>query len=382
MHRLLQLIEIISVIGTISSIAYYLLSLYSARTFLRVVRPPRLSTFPPVTILKPLKGTDPEMYESFRSHCLQDYGEYEIIFGVSDPNDPAIVEVQRLQTEFAGRNIRLINCDNILGANVKISNLVQMLSSARYDHLVVNDSDIRVPADYLQNVIAPLTDPSTGLVTCLYRAVAAPTLGSKLEAIGISSDFAPGVLVARQLEGIRFGLGSTLAFRRETLRQIGGFESLLDYLADDYQLGKRIAGQSLKVELSSSIVETYLPAYKFLDFLRHQIRWARTIRDSRPAGYFGLIFTFGLPWAALALITARGAPWAWTLLAVTAAARLTVAFTVGKRVLGDGQLPADLWLIPIRDFIAVFVWLASFAGHTVSWRGDLFTLKKGKLARI
>src|SRR5579863_5336701 len=323
--------ETIFATGAISSIAYYGLCLWSAARFLREGKAayegarPTLAN-PPVSILKPLRGTDPEMYESFRSHCLQDYPEYEIIFGVSDANDPAIPLVERLKVEFPQHAIRLTVCQEDLGANTKVSNLTQMVREARHEYLVVNDSDIRVAPDYLQRVLAPLTDSKVGLVTCLYRGIANSTLGSSLESLGISTDFCPGVLVAQTVEGgIRFGLGSTLAFRRRDLAAIGGFESLADYLADDYQLGSRVAALGLKVQLSTVVVETFLPRYTFGGFLNHQLRWARTVRDSRRLGYFGLGLTFGLPWALLALIFARGAGWAWELLAAVAAARFAVA---------------------------------------------------------
>ena len=196
-----------------------------------------------------------------------------MIFGVSEPTDPAAAAVQQLIQEFPDRKIRLLVCPEVLGNNRKVSNLVQMLPSARYEILLVNDSDIRVPADYLRKVVAPLADSSVGLVTCPYRGIAAPTLGSRLESLGISTDFIPGVLSARFLEnGLHFGLGSTLAFRRLDLQAIGGFETLLDYLADDYELGRRIAATGKRVELSVATVSTFLPAYSLSQFFRHQLR--------------------------------------------------------------------------------------------------------------
>ena len=341
------------------------------------------STFlPPVSILKPLKGTDPEMYQSFRSHCMQDYPKYEIIFGVSsDASDPAIESVRRLQSEFADRKILWVVCPDMLGGNVKVSNLAQMLDAASYDHLIVNDSDIRVAPDYLRRVMAPLQDSRVGLVTCLYRGAAAPTLGSRLEALGISTDFCAGVLAARTLEGVHFGLGSTLAFRRVDLRKIGGFASFADYLADDYELGKRLSELGLTVQLSEVVVETFLPAYKLRDFIAHQLRWARGVRDSRLGGYLGLAFTFGVTWAALALIVSR-APWVWVAAAATVLLRLAVALSVGRAVLMDRQVLKDLWLIPLRDLVCVGVWKVSFFGNTIRWRGDRFRLKDGKPIRL
>jgi ceramide glucosyltransferase len=323
------------------------------------------------------------MYKSFRSHCLQDYPDYEIVFGVSDPHDPAIDIVRKLQREFPNRKIQLLVASNILGTNVKVSNLAQMLDAASYEHLIVNDSDIRVESNYLSRVIAPLADPKVGMVTCLYRGVAAATLGSHLEALGISTDFCPSVLAARQLEGgIKFGLGSTLAFRRADLEKIGGFVSFIDYLADDYELGKRIAELGLKVILSDVVVETFLPPYGLRDFLAHQLRWARGVRDARSGGYFGLIFTFGILWALVALITSGGALWACGAMTVTLLLRIGVALLVGRNVLGDDSLPKNLWLLPLRDLVAVAVWIASLFGHTVTWRGDRFHLKDGKLIRM
>jgi ceramide glucosyltransferase len=379
-----KFVEYVAAFGATCATTYYLIGVWSARAFLRHVgRESRDHRFsPPISILKPLKGVDPQLYEGLRSHCRQDYPDYEIIFGVRDPQDPAVPLVRQLQAEFPQVPIRLITCSTNLGENTKVSNLAQMVISARHDHLIVNDGDIRVPADYVRQVIWPLSDSRAGLVTCLYRGIAAPTLGSRLEALGISTDFAPGVLTARILEGgLRFGLGSTLCFRRADLNAIGGFESFADYLADDYELGRRLSAQGLAVHLSRVVVETFLPRYSFRAFINHQLRWARTIRNARSAGYLGLMFTFGLPWALLALIAARGAPWAWGLLGLTMGARIWLALEVGATVMNDGQVQDLLWLLPLRDFAGVLTWLASFAGHTVIWGGERFEVKDGKLRR-
>jgi ceramide glucosyltransferase len=386
-HSTAKALQFIAVLGCFSSSIYYLICLWSARAFLGDRKAGEVAgqtyVFPPVSILKPLKGTDPDIYECFRSHCWQDYPEYEIIFGVSDPGDPAVASVEQLQREFPDHAIRLVVSPNKLGANLKVSNLAQMLQAARYQHLLVNDSDIRVERDYLRRIIAPLADEHVGLVTCLYRGVAAPTLGSELESLGISTDFCPGVLVARQLErGLRFGLGSTLAFRRTDLERIGGFETIVDFLADDYELGRRIAGLGLRVVLSDVVVETHLPAYDLRGFLSHQLRWARGVRDARTGGYIGLVSTYGLLWALLVLIAAWAAPWSWVVLGLTVLLRFAVAVVVGSAVLEDQGLLGRLWLLPARDLVAVAVWVASFAGHTVTWRGDRFELKNGRLIRF
>lgn len=386
-HHSIQLIEWLATLGTLSGVGYYTICLAGAVRFLQdrkaADKSVRSTYFPPVSILKPLKGTDPEMYESFRSHCLLDYPEYEIIFGVSEVDDPAAELVRRLQAEFPQRAIQLIVCARNLGTNRKVSNLAQMLPLARFDHLIVNDSDIRVEADYLQRVIAPLADRKTGMVTCLYRGVPNKTLGSKLESIGISTDFSGGVLSAREVErGIHFALGSTMAFRQSDLKAIGGFEAVLDYLADDYELGMRTSARGLKVKLSAVIVETFLPPYTFHQFFDHQLRWARSLRDARRWGYLGVILTFGVPWALLVLASIRGTYWAWGLAVLTVIMRITVALVVGRGVLRDRYVLPWLWLVPVRDLVAVAVWIASFAGHTVKWRGTSFTLKDGKLAKV
>src|SRR4051812_14351382 len=386
MHALIRAFLFLALAGCVSSAVYYFICLWTAAAFLqrRSSQTPAVQThsFPPVSILKPLKGTDPEIYESFRSHCLQDYSEYEIIFGISDPADPAVATVEWLQRDFPDSNIRLVVCPEILGPNVKVSNLEQMVQSARYDYLIVNDSDIRVESDYLQRVISPLADPHVGMVTCLYRGIAEMTVGSKVEALGIA-DFCASVLVAEQVErGLHFGLGSTLAFRRSELNRIGGFKSIVDFLADDYELGRRIAALGLKIVLSDVVVETHLPAYDLRGFVMHQLRWARGVRDARRGGYIGLVSTFGIAWALLAVLAAGASPWSWLVLAAMLLLRSILGLVVCRSVLQDEEAVERLWLLPLRDLIAVGVWIASFAGHTVTWRGDRFQLKNGRLIRI
>ena len=387
-HRIATLIATAAGAVAVCSTGYYVLCLWSAARCLierkGLAKPGgTIKTVPPVSVLKPLKGTDPEMYENLRSHCVQEDSEYEIIFGVSDPSDSAIQVVERLRREFPQRAISLVVCPKRLGPNTKVSNLAQMLGTARYKYIVVNDSDIRVPRDYLQRITSPLANPQVGMVTCLYRGVPNSTLGSQLESLGISTDFSAGVLAARQLEGaVRFGLGSTLVLRRRDLEMIGGFEALVDYLGDDYEIGRRIAERGLKVELSDVVLETFLPLYTLRQFLEHQQRWGRTIRDSRRWGYFGLVVTFGWPWAVLALILSHGTLWAWKLLALVVALRLAVAIVTGRFVLQDHKVLTLLPLLPLRDLVALLVWIGSLVGHKVIWRGDSFTLEDGKLVRI
>ena len=360
--------------------AYFVLIIWAARRFIREEDRPVSTVFtPPVSILKSLKGIDPEMYAAFRSHCLLDYPEYELLFGVHDPDEPALAPVERVRAEFPELKIRVVHCPQALGPNGKLSALAQMLPQAQYEHIVINDSDIVVSSDYLLRVLAPLASPQVGLVTTLYCALPGKTLGSRLEALGISTDFAGGVLVARELEGgIRFALGATMATTKTMLRKIGGLEPLADYLADDYELGARIAAAGHTVELAETVVETALPGYTFREFWRHQLRWARNIKDRRPAQYLGMIVTFGLPWAILAVLF-RLTWWTCLVLGVTVVARFASAIFVGRGVLQDEYVGRDLGLLPVRDFLALALWIASFLGNTVEWRGTLFKLRKGKL---
>lgn len=395
----------VTTIVTFASLFYFMAALWSARSFLR--RPLQSQSqpadfAPSVSILKPLKGFDPGMFEAFASHCRQQYeGEYELLFGVSSLDDPAVAAVQRLQAEFPDqpgvRSIRLILCTEKLGLNGKISNVVQMAAQARFDYLILNDSDIHVSPRYLTRILAPFAAPQptrsginrpVGLVTAPYRGIAHgtigshATLGSKMEALGISTDFFPGVLTALMLDReIRFGLGSTLAVSRAALAAAGGFEVLVDALADDYQLGLNVANAGYAVVLSREIVDTSVPPYSLSGFFAHQLRWARAVRDSRKLGYLGLIFTFGLPLAVFNCIASAFSLPSLALLSLTAAARLTVALTIGVGVLRDRQVLRDLWLLPLRDFCALWVWIWSFAGNTVLWRGEEFLLKDGKLLR-
>jgi ceramide glucosyltransferase len=377
------ILESITTLLALCGLGFYFAALWSARAFVRRQRPDAVSFHPPVSILKPLKGFDHDMYAGFVSHCRQQYaGDYELLFGVSSTEDPAVAAIEQLKAEFPDHAIRLILCPELLGTNGKVSNLAQMLPHASYGHILINDSDIKVSPRYLERVMAPFQDTSVGMVTALYRGRSHGTLSSKMEALGISTDFAAGVLTARKLEGgIRFGLGSTLAMSRVALDVIGGFGLLVDYLADDYELGARIAEMGYRVELSDEVVETTVPAYSFSQFLNHQLRWARGMRDSRERGYIGVVFTFGLPWAVLNLITAGCSLSSIALLSLIFAARVTLALTVGVGLLRDTQVLRDLWLLLPRDMVALGIWVWSYAGNTITWRGQEFALKDGRLIR-
>jgi ceramide glucosyltransferase len=387
-------VETVLTLLTLGGLAYLMLALWGARAFVRRWQGgAALGAARDVTLLKPVKGVDARMYAGFRSHCLQEYaGRFEIVFGVSSMDDPAVGEVERLRAEFPEVEIRLVECRERLGASGKVSNLVQMLREARYEHVVINDSDIFVSPRYLERVMRGFWNERVGMVTATYLGRtggrtgengSGVTVWSRLEALGISTDFMPGVLTARLLEGgIRFGLGSTLATTKTALAAAGGLEPLADYLADDYELGRRISAAGYLVELCGETVETTVPAYGFKGFWDHQLRWARSTRDSRRWGYIGLGITYCLPWALLTVVASGFALWSFTLLSLVSLARVAVSLVVGVGVLRDGQVLRDLWLLPVRDCFGLIFWVWSFAGDTVVWRGEVFRLRDGKISLV
>ena len=375
---------------TVAGIAYLLLALWGTREYGHAMR--RLGTepefTPPVSLLKPLKGADPQMYAGLISHCLQVYpAAFELLFGVHHLDDPAVAEVERLRAEFPEVPIRLVECGERLGTSGKVSNLMQMLPHAAYEYFIINDSDISVAPTYLVGVMRSFADGRVGMVTAPYlgRTGAAgreATVWAKLEALGISTEFLPGVLTARTLEGgIRFGMGSTLASTKTAMAASGGLEPLVEFLADDYEMGQRIARAGYRVELCGERVETTVPGYTLGEFWHHQMRWARSTRDSRKIGYLGLGITYAVPWALLTVVASGVAPWSLVLLAIALLARVTVAITVGVGVLRDGQVLRDLWLLPLRDCFGLLFWVWSFAGDTVVWRTEVFHLKDGRITR-
>jgi ceramide glucosyltransferase len=392
-HALAEAVEIATTALAVAGMGYFLASIVAAHVFLHQRSAVRPAFAPAVSILKSLKGLDPGMMDAFRSHCRQRYaGEFELLFGVASLADPAAAAVKQLQDEFPELAIGLIECPERLGANGKVSTLAQLLRHAQHDYLLINDSDITVSARYLERVMCcfAATDsgaPTVGMVTALYRGRAHGTLfgglASRLEALGIATEFMAGVLLSKMIEGgLHYGLGSTLAMRREALEKSGGLLPLVDHLADDYELGARVARAGYRVELSAEVVETSVPAYGWRGFFDHQLRWLRTVRCSRPAGYIGLIVTHGLAWALVNVLASGLSPLSLWLLGLSFFLRLAQAMTVGAGVLGDHDVLANLWLLPIRDAIAAGLWVAGLTGNTIMWRGDRFELKGGKLAKV
>lgn len=308
----------------------------------------------PVSVLKPIRGLDPALREAIQSHTVL-RGDYEFLCGVNNPEDPALLVLREFPS------LRIIP-SRTRTANGKVGVLVDLAAAARHPLLVVNDSDIRVQPDYLERVTAPLADPKVGLVTCLYRPIG-DTFAARFEGLGVATDFAPSTLVARLFGVDEFAMGSTLAFRRQDLERIGGFASIADYLADDYQLGHRIHGLGLKCVLSEVIVDTHMGG-NWTQVWAHQLRWARTIRAVNFGGYLGLPVTNATLWAAVALVAGRA-----DLAVPLLLARFLMAWASGWLVIRSRDALRLLWLVPARDLFAFAVWLTGLAGRTVVWRG-------------
>ncbi|HTU33219.1 MAG TPA: bacteriohopanetetrol glucosamine biosynthesis glycosyltransferase HpnI [Candidatus Acidoferrum sp.] len=343
---------------------------------------PLATSLPPVSILRPIYGLDREAYENFASFCRQEYPEFEMLFCVSAGTDPAVPVIQKLIADFPQRQIRLLIGSEPLGVSDKINKLCRMASEARHDVLVVCDSDVRVEPGFLRAVAVPFADPAVGGVTCLYRGLTEGSLAAGLEAIGNSTDFAAGVLVARALSGVNFMLGAVMATTKARLAGIGGFEALVNHFADDYELGNRIARAGHRIELSRFPVSIVYPRENFAGAFRQQTRWYASIKHSRPWGHIGLIFSQALPWTILAAVIA---PRAWMSLAYVGAylvLRPWTAWAVGVEGMRDDLVRHKFWLLPLRDAFAFASWIASFLPRRINWRGQQFYVRNRQLIRV
>jgi ceramide glucosyltransferase len=362
---------------------YQFLALISLDRFFRPPAgplPPPAATGPGITVFKPLKGLEPLSRECLASFLTQDYRPYQVLFGVRDPHNPVVGLLRELQQAHPQCPLEIVICPEDLGLNPKISTLRQLWPRARYDLLVIADADVKVGPDYLARVAAAFRPPGVGLVSCPYRAGAGRTPGAALEALTIAADFIPSVAVARVVEDIRFALGATMALTRQALGAIGGLASLADFLADDYQLGFKIAAAGLQVKILPYVVETNNPEMSLTDYLAHQLRWARTYRVCRPAGYLAYGITHALCFSLAILLAAGFTPWAWGLVAATITLRGALA-VFSARLCLQATLPPWAWaLLPVKDLLAGGLWLASFLGRRVSWGGRAFTVtKEGQL---
>jgi ceramide glucosyltransferase len=331
------------------------------------------SRLPPVTVLKPICGAEPGLYEHLRSFCRQDYPEFQIIFGVLDAADPALLVVRRLSAEFPALAIEVVINAQQHGSNCKISNLINMIERARYDVLAIADSDTFVRPDYLSVVTAPLLDKKIGLVTCMYQDMPTKQVWSHLGAMYINEWYMPSVLLTRLFGYQGYASGQTLCLRRDTLQAIGGLRSIANYLADDYRLGELIRGLGLRIVLSPNEVMAEHHEPDLASLTRHEVRWMRTIRALRPRSFRMMFLTFSLPLAILGIALTAGeslSRLSWTLFGVTVFARLGLHFA--HRLRGDRPLLTDFWLLPVRDLLICWVWWRSFFTSRITWRGIEF----------
>ena len=382
--------ELLTLLSTLAGLAFLLMNLLALRSFQRQPAPPPLAVAPTISVLKPVKGSDPDHYGSFASHCRQEYsGRWELLLGASAETGSAETQAlermaEQLREEFPAVPVRVVPCPQRLGLNGKVSSLAQMVPHALGEVLVVNDADIRVGPHYLETIARWLQQPGVGLVTAPYfaRVVGGGSLWARLEALSIATDLMMSIFTARWIErGVRFGLGGTLALHRETLEAVGGFPALLGHLADDYELGARVHGTGLQAVLMQEVVATTVPNYSASQFWQHQVRWARTIRDARPVQYIGVAVTHALPWALLTVVSSGLALWSFSLLSLVLLLRVAVALQCGAGVLRDGQVLRDIWLLPLRDCIALLLWAWSYASDEVIWRGERFRVEDGLLRR-
>jgi ceramide glucosyltransferase len=364
-------------------LVYYLLATLVALRFFKKKRARVLPDFtPPVSILKPVRGVDFGSYENFASFCRQDYPDYEILFAVNDDTESAVPVIRKVIADFPELRICLLLGAEHLGANRKVNKLARLAREAQNEVLVLTDGDVRVGARFLREVVAPLAGHKIGAVTCFYRGIVEKNLGAEIEAVGASSDFFAGVLMAGWTEGISFALGASIATTKEWLGKMGGFEAIAGTLADDYELGNRIARAGGEIVLSREAVWTMYPAQTLRGFWDHQVRWARTVRLCRPLSYVGLLFTQGLPWALLAALVAPAKWIAGVYPLAYLVLRFTMAWTVGIWGVEDEVLRRKIWLVPLRDAIHFVVWLASFGSNHIRWGNVEYAIRQGQMVPI
>lgn len=364
-------------VGLIASAIFYVIEILSANQFFRprpAVRPPFT---PPVTILKPLKGVDVELYDNLATFCRQIYPTFELICGVASSDDPAIGVVRRLQRDFPQVDLSLVIDGRVYGSNYKVSNLHNMYRHAKHDVIVLADSDIRVGPDYLTHVVEPLRDRRVGVATCLYRAVNTGGLPTLVESLFINTDFGNLVMLARKVETASYAFGATIAMRREVLEEIGGFLPIANLLADDYEIGFRVSQRGYVNELSTEVVDTVLAVGSWRRLYEHQLRWARTYRVNRPGGYFGSILTHGTFWALLNLLL-NGFSLASCLVSGSLLAlRYVAAARMAWTHLRTDHTLGEIALVGPKDLFVTAVWFAAFAGNTVVWSGHRFEVDRG-----
>ncbi len=377
MHVLSFVLFAVTLGATLASILYLALSTcrvawHWAHQKRNIPAPHRSGTLSPVTVLKPICGPDPNLYENLRSFCQQAYPQYQVVFGVSDASDPAAKVVEQVIADFPHLDLTLVVDNRLIGTNFKVSSLANMLRVAKHDILVIADSDMRVRPDYLRTIVSPFEDAFVGAVTCLYKGSPVGGLASALGAMFINEWFLPSVLVTLTFEKLRYCFGASMAVRREALEAIGGFKAIANDLADDYRLGKLISERGYKIHLAPYFVENIVFEPDLRTLLLHELRWARTVRSVRPVGYAFSFIAYPLPMSILFLLVTRFAPVGLVAVALTVGLRMLLHCAV--RAAFRLPSPATPGLIPIRDMLAFLVWCASFLGRSVQWRNGKFSL--------
>ncbi len=362
---------------------YYLIAIFSStRFFLQPERSGDANFTPPVSNLKPIRGLDPDAYENLASFCAQDYPDYEILFCI-DANDRAVVSIiEKLQRNFPKCRIRVLYGSGRVATNDKCARLARLVSEAAHEHLVISDSDVRVRPDYLRRVVAPLADPNIGAVTCFYVPTEIRTFTDRLQTAGMISDFFVSTLVAWQLDGVKFALGTTIATTRTRIRNFGGYEELENRPADDLLVGRLIAEQGCEVLLSRYVIETVPDYHSLSALLDKRLRWIVVMRHMRPWGHFGLLFTQGLPWSILAVAAYPTAAVAAGFFDGYAFCRVLMTWIVGVHGLKQPRFWKEMPLIPLWDAVAFGIWALSFLRSTIRWRGADYFIRDGKLVPV
>jgi len=363
---------------------YYLIVLYSSWRFFRRgakrnTPHPNRSFTPPVSNVKPIRGMDPDVYENFASFCRQDYPDYELLFCVSDRDDPVLPVIEKLARDFPERQIRVLFGSGREASNDKVAKLARLVREARHEFVVISDSDVRVRPDYLRSVVAPLADPRVGAVTCFYTSTDEKTFAENLQSMGMFSDFYPGILVAWQLDGVKFALGPTIATTRTRLAGFGGYESLENRPADDLLVGRLIADQGYEVALLPYTIQTVADYHSMSDLIQKRLRWLVVMRHMRPRGHLGLLLTQALPWSLAAIAVVPSAAVAAGYLGVYLALRLAMTWLIGVWGLKQSGLWKKMPLIAVWDAVAFCIWLASFTRQSVRWRGSEYRIRDGML---
>jgi ceramide glucosyltransferase len=363
---------------------YYLIGLYSSWRFFRDARlrnPVDDAFTPPVSNLKPVRGLDPDAYENFASFCKQDYPDYEVLFCVGE-DDPSIPILEKLAKEFPERRIRILIGGSATGSNDKVVKLARLVSEAQHEVVVISDSDVRVRPEYLRTMVAPLADSRVGAVTCFYGPIEDKTMTDSLQTVGMFSDFYVGILVARQLDGVKFALGPTIATRRTQLSGFGGYEAIANRPADDLLVGRLIAEQGFEVQLLPYTISTVADYGSMGDLLRKRLRWIVVMRHLRPWGHLGLLLTQGLPWSLAAIAIRPSAGVALGYLGTYVVLRFAMTWAVGIRGLKQDMLWKKLGLIPVWDALAFGIWLTSFARKSIHWRNAEYYIRDGRLVSV